>query len=186
MAMGGSAAGWSLAATALLTAMTWAHRADAREAPSTDVSLTLLGGYGFGGTSEDNDVNRYQLAAGGRVGVTLAAPRLHFGASFVNFFGGEGNGNRSFTRILNLEVGYDFAVVGDSFVLRPELGLGVAEAITIQSDNSGYPLGFHVAPGVVGEFRFRPLALSVELREDIVVPAVANATTVLAGVGVVF
>jgi hypothetical protein len=185
MKMRRGAAVWGLAATALVTAMTSVRHADAREEPHTDVSLSLLGGYGFGGTFEDNDINRYQLAAGGRVGVTLAAPRVRFGASYVRFFGGERDGSRYFTSVLDLEVGYDFELLGDSFVLRPELGLGVAQPVTIQSDNSGYPLAFHVAPGVVGEFRLRPLALSVELREDMV-PNSASATTALAGVGVVF
>lgn len=135
---------------------------------------------------EDSDVNRFGALLGARGGVTLRAPRLHLGGSFVHFFGEESNGSRYYTNTLDFEVGYDVEL-GEWFVLRPELGLGLAQAVVIQSDNAGYPLVFHAAPGLLAEGRFHQVVLSVEVREDFMVArGGTNATTVLAGIGYAF
>jgi hypothetical protein len=163
---------------------TYTAGAGADEEPRNDVELSVLGGYGFGGTHEDEDTNRFQAAMGARAGATLKAPRLYLGGSFIHFFGGEGGVGRVVTNTADVEVGYDFEPAND-FVLRPLLGFGLAQPITIQSDNAGYPLAFHLAPGALAEMRFRPLVLSALIREDIIAGG-ANAFTVLGGAGVVF
>ena len=176
--------GWRGVARALIAASTYTAGVRAGEEPRNDVEMSLLGGYGFGGTFEDEDTNRYQAAIGARGGATLKAPRLYLGGSFVHFFGGEGGGGRVLTNTADVEVGYDFEP-GNDLVLRPQLGLGLAQPIMIQSDNAGYPLAFHLAPGALAEMRFRPLLLSAGIRADLV-PGGANAFTALGGVGIVF
>lgn len=75
----------------------------------------------------------------------------------------------------------------DLIAIRPQLALGLAQAVTIQSDNAGYPLALHAAPGVWLALRLRPLLISAEARRDFVFDdSWPNATTLLLGVGVVF
>jgi hypothetical protein len=163
---------------------TYSASGRADEKPRTDVEVSLLGGYGFGGTLEDSTLNRYQTAFGVRGGVTLKEPRVHLGGSFIHFFGGDGDNGRAYTNTTDFEVGYDIEL-GELFVLRPQLGVGLAQPVLIQSDNAGYPLVFHAAPGLLAELRFRPLLVSAEIREDLV-PGGAIATAALGGAGIVF
>jgi hypothetical protein len=63
------------------------------------------------------------------------------------------------------------------------VGLGGAQVVTIQSDNAGYPIGVHVAPGLLASMNLAPLVLSVAFREDLV-PGWSSASTLLLGAGV--
>jgi hypothetical protein len=75
-----------------LVGMAWttAARAEAdppRAPAKTEHAISLLAGYGVGDRFEDDARNRYGLALGARAGLTLPAPRLYFGLSFVHFSG---------------------------------------------------------------------------------------------------
>jgi hypothetical protein len=71
-------------------------------------------------------------------------------------------------------------------VVRPQLAFGVAQIVTIQSDNAGYPLGYHLAPGALVAVRLPPVLVSAEVRRDMVPGQWPTALTVMLGAGAVF
>jgi len=162
-----------------------ADEANAKAPGKVEYSAELLGGYGVGNQFEDDNKNRYGLALGVRAGLTLAAPRLHFGLSFLHFNGSDGPAGRRYTNTLDTELGYDFRLLKERLLIRPALALGVAQAVTIQSDNAGYPLVFHWAPGILVGARLAPLLLTAEYRYDLVPDSWPSSNTLLFGVGFV-
>jgi hypothetical protein len=182
----GLAMAW-LSSAASAAAAEVGETSDAEHASAVQLSFSILAGFGAGGRFEDNDVNRYGVGFGGRVGVTLEAPRLYLGASFIRFLGGEDASGEFYTSTLDAEVGYDFSLLSGLFVVRPELALGVAQAVTIQSDNAGYPLTLHWAPGLlIGVEAFPQLLVTAEIRLDMVPDQWSNAGSFLLGAGVRF
>ncbi|HKO49829.1 MAG TPA: hypothetical protein VJV79_18995 [Polyangiaceae bacterium] len=167
--------GWTTAALA--------DEAPAKKPAKLESSASLLAGYGAGEQFEDDTRNNYGLALGGRAGVTLAAPRLYFGLSFLHFSGYEETWQKRYTNTLDAEFGYEFRLLRERLLIRPQLALGVAQAVTIQSDNAGYPLTFHCAPGVLVGARVGPLLISVEYRRDLVPDQWPSSNSVLFGAG---
>ncbi|HWO12084.1 MAG TPA: hypothetical protein VNN80_21465 [Polyangiaceae bacterium] len=169
--------------TAALPAATARAAAPPAPAASSELTLSLLGAYGAGGRFEDSDVNRFGFGVGARVGVTLERPGIYLGGSIVRFFGGEDAAGEFHTTTLSAEAGYDFSLAQGSLVVRPMLALGLAQLATIQSDNAGYPLAFHGAPGLLFGLRLAPVWLSVEARNDVVAGSWSNAATVMIAAG---
>ncbi len=149
----------------------------------TEYGISLLVGYGAGGQFEDDARNRYGFALGARAGLTLAAPRLYFGLSFLHFNGYKQPSEERHTSTLDGEFGYDFQLLQERLLIRPQLALGVAQAVTIQPDNSGYPLTFHWAPGVLVGVRVGPVLISAEYRRDLVPDQWPSSNSVLFGCG---
>src|SRR6478736_6028320 len=170
--------------------MGWATPALAAETaekkPShVEYTLALLGGYGAGNKYEYDDWNRYGGALGGRGGLTLSMPKLYFGLSFVHFAGTtRAESQKVFTNTLDAEFGYDVQLLHNRLLIRPQLGLGVAQPVTVQPDYEQYALGFHWAPGLLVGVRFAPLMISAEYRRDTVIPDEwPSANTALLGFG---
>jgi len=176
-------AGWASIWVLGWAAPAWADERPAEKPGKTEYSISFLAGYGAGEQFEDDDSNRYALALGARAGLTLQAPRLYFGLSFLHFGGSEAPSGERFTNTLDAEFGYEFRLLRDRLLIRPQLALGVAQAVTIQSDNSGYPLGFHWAPGVMAGVRLAPVLFTAEYRRDIVTDDWPSSNTVLFGCG---
>jgi hypothetical protein len=153
---------------------------------STDVEVLLQGAYGAGGHVDDSTINRFGPGIGVRAGVTLKSPRLYFGGTFVRFFGDEDGSGEYYTATLDAHVGYDLRLLRELLVIRPELAFGVAQTVTIQADNAGYPLAAHLAPGLLVGLRLRPLFAFAEVRADLLPSGWSNSVTALAGAGVVF
>jgi hypothetical protein len=152
----------------------------------TEMAVSLLAAYGAGGRFEDNAVNRYGFGFGARAGATLKSPRIYLGVSFIRFLGGQDPSGKFYTSTLDAEFGYDIRLLRDLLLIRPELGLGVAQPATIQSDNAGYPLDFHWAPGLLVGFRLAPILISAEFRRDMVPDQWSNAATFMFGAGALF
>lgn len=167
--------GWTTAALA--------DEGPAKKPAKTEHSISLLAGYGAGEQFEDDARNRYGLAFGARAGVTLPAPRLYFGLSFLHFSGYENPSQKVHTSTLDGEFGYEFRLLQERLLIRPELALGVAQAATIQPDNAGYPLGFHWAPGVLLGLRVAPLLITAEYRRDMLASEWPSSNSVLFGCG---
>jgi hypothetical protein len=166
----------------------WATPALADESPAkppakAEYTLSLLAGYGAGGQFEDDTTNRYGLALGARAGLTLAAPRLYFGLSFLHFGGSQAPSGKHFTNTLDGELGYELRLLQEHLLIRPQLAFGVAQAATIQSDYEGVPLALHMAPGVLVGVRFAPLLVTAEYRHDLVPDSWPSSNTVLFGCG---
>lgn len=166
----------------------WTSAAIADEGPrqkpaKTEYSVSLLAGYGAGNQFEDDTWNRYGLALGARAGLTLATPRLYFGLSFLHFAGYQEAPGKRYTNTLDAEFGYEVRLLQERLLVRPQLALGVAQAMTIQSDNSGGSLPFHWAPGVLVGVRFAPVLITAEYRHDMVSDDWPSANSVLFGCG---
>jgi hypothetical protein len=147
----------------------------------SEFGVSLLAGFGAGGKLGDSGVNRYGPGFGARAGVTFRTTPLYLGVSFIRFLGGEADSGEYYTSTLDAEVGYSFRLLSELVVVRPQLALGVAQPVTIQSDNAGYPLGFHCAPGLLVGIQPAPLFLSAELRRDILSEWSSAATFMLGG-----
>jgi hypothetical protein len=118
--------------------------------------------------------------------VTLDAEGFYLGLSFVRFLGGEDESGKFYTSTLDAELGYEYPFVSELVAVRPMLGFGVAQPVTIQSDNAGYPLAFHLAPGVLVALALSPMTISAEVRQDMVIADEwFGATTFLLGAGLV-
>ncbi len=149
-----------------------------------DYSVSLLAGYGAGERFEDDSRNRYGLALGARLGLSVKhPPRLYYGLSFLYFTGYDGPTQKVHTSTLDGELGYELRLLDDRVLIRPQVAVGVAQVATIQSDNAGYPLALHVAPGALVGVRVAPLLLSAEYRRDIVIGDWPSSNTVLFGCG---
>jgi hypothetical protein len=146
-------------------------------------SVSLLVGYGSGERFEDDERNNYGFALGARAGLTLV-PRLYFGLSFLHYSGYEETSQKRYTNTLDAELGYEFRLLRERVLIRPQLALGLAQAVTVQPDNGGYPLAFHVAPGVLVGGRVGPVLISVEYRRDMVPGEWPSSNSVLFGAGV--
>ena len=183
--------GWTCVATAA-EVETEARLGDqVATAPSADPAgvafeVSLLAAYGAGGRFEDSNVNRYGIGMGLRAGAIVLDEHAYVGISFMRFLGGEDSSGKYYTSTLDAEMGYDFQLFRRLLVIRPLLGLGVAQPVSIQSDNAGYPLGFHFAPGLLVGMRLSPVFVSAGVRRDIVPGQWSNATTITLGVGAVF
>ncbi|HEY3496712.1 MAG TPA: hypothetical protein VGK73_18560 [Polyangiaceae bacterium] len=152
-----------------------------------EVEILALAAFGAGGSVDDDPTNRYGLGFGARAGVTLRRPRLYLGGSLVRFLGEESGTGKHYTATLDFHAGYDLRLVHELLLIRPELALGVAQAVTIQSDNAGYPLAPHVAPGLLAGVRLNPLLVFAEIRGDFVIGSDwSNSFTTLLGAGVIF
>jgi len=160
-----------------------ADEGSAKKPSKTDYSVSLLAGYGAGERFEDDDRNNYGLALGARAGLTLAAPRLYFGLSFLHFSGYKDAWQKRYTMTLDAEFGYDFLLLREHLLIRPQLALGAAAAITAQTDNAGSALPFHWAPGVLVGGRVGPVLISAEYRRDMVTAAWPSSNSVLFGAG---
>lgn len=169
-----------------LLVVLWGCSASAAEAPrKLEPSASLLLGVGAGDSFEDSSMVRYGLGFGGRVGLTLPSG-VYLGASFLHFEGSESRAERMYTNTLDLEAGYEFRLIRELLVIRPQLALGAVQPVTIQPDNAAYPLALHAAPGVLVGLRLKPLLISVEARRDFVFDrSWPDATTGLLGAGVV-
>jgi hypothetical protein len=155
-------------------------------APKREIEISLLGAFGLGSNVDDSTVNRYGKGLGLRAGITLKAPRLYLGGSFLRFFGEEDDSGKYYTATFDAHVGYDFRLFDERLLIRPELAFGVAQAVSIQSDNAGYPLTPHLAPGLLAGLRLPPVLVSAEIRRDTVPRDWANSVTFMVGAGVVF
>jgi hypothetical protein len=174
-------------AWASLWAITWTTGALADEGSAsrpnqTNYNVSLLAGYGAGEQFQDDARNDYGFALGARAGLTLAVPRLYFGISFLHFSGYETSQKR-YTNTLDAEFGYEFRLLREHLLIRPQLALGVAQPVTIQPDNAGYPLALHWAPGVLVGGRVGPVLISVEYRRDMIPDEWPSSNSVLFGVG---
>jgi hypothetical protein len=155
----------------------------ANKPPKTEYSVSLLTGFGAGDQFEDDTRNRYGVAIGARAGLTLAAPRLYFGMSFLHFGGYQEASQEVHANTFDGELGYEFRLLRERLLIRPELALGFAQTVTVQADNGGYPIAFHWAPGVLVGVRFSPLLLSAEYRRDMVPSDWPSSNSVLLGFG---
>jgi hypothetical protein len=163
-------------------------RSASGDTPRREIEVLLVGGYGAGGSVDDNPINRYGAGFGARAGVTLRAPRLYFGGSLIRFLGNEGDTGKYFTTTLDAHAGYDFRLIGALLLIRPELAFGVAQTAAIQSDNAGYPLTPHLAPGLLAGVRLPPLLAFAQVRGDFM-PGTdewSDAVTALFGAGAIF
>ena len=175
---------------ASISALAWtttalADEAAAKKPSKTDHSVSLLAGYGAGEQFEDDDRNNYGLALGARAGLTLAAPRLYFGLSFLHFSGYDDTSQKRYTMTLDAELGYEFRLLREHLLIRPQLALGAALAVTAQSDNAGAALPFHLAPGVLVGGCVGPVLVSIEYRRDMVTAEWPSSNSVLFGAGLV-
>lgn len=177
---------WGVACGSVL-GLTWTTTAladgEPRKPAKIEYSASALVGYGAGETFEDDTRNNYGFALGARAGLTLPKPRLYFGLSFVHF-AGYTDDQRAYTNTLDAEFGYEFLLLRDRLLIRPQLALGTAQTVRIQSDNGGYPLAFHWAPGVLVGLRMAPLLITAEYRRDLVPSQWPSANSVLFGCGV--
>lgn len=148
-----------------------------------DHSVSLLAGYGAGERFEDDERNNYGFALGARVGLTLAAPRLYFGLSFLHYSGYEDTSQKRYTNTLDAELGYEFRLFRERLLIRPQLALGLVQAVTLQPDNHGYPLTLHAAPGVLVGGRVGPVLISAEYRRDMVPDEWPSSNSILFGAG---
>ena len=155
----------------------------AKKPSKTEYGLSLLTGYGAGQQFEDDARNRYGVALGARAGLTLAAPRLYLGLSLLHFNGYQESTQEVHANTFDGEFGYEFRLLQERLLIRPQLAIGLAQTATIQSDNEGYPVAFHWAPGVLVGVRFAPLLVTVEYRHDRVPSDWPSANTLLLGFG---
>lgn len=174
---------WTAPAAAEVGALPHAQTEGPAEA---EIGVSLITAFGAGGRFEDNAINRYGLGLGVRAGVTLGAPRLYLGGSFIRFMGGQDQSGEFYTSTLDAEVGYEFRLVDEIILIRPQLAIGVAQAVTIQSDNEGYPLALHGAPGILLGVRLAPVLISAEVRRDLVAAEWSNAATFMLAAGAAF
>jgi len=174
---------WTCVSSVAWTTSALADDGAAAKPAKTEYSVSLLAGYGAGEQFEDDTRNRYGVAIGARAGLTLAAPRLYFGLSFLHFGGYQEPAQEVHMNTLDGEFGYEFRLLRERLLIRPQLGLGFAQTVTIQPDNAGYPMGFHWAPGVLVGVRFAPLLISAEYRRDMVPSDWPSSNSVLLGFG---
>jgi hypothetical protein len=174
---------WAGIAAVGLTTGALADERSARRPSKTDHSVSLLAGYGAGERFEDDERNNYGFALGARAGLTLAAPRLYFGLSFLHYSGYEETSQKRYTNTLDAELGYEFRLLRERLLIRPQVALGFAQAVTLQPDNHGYPLALHAAPGVLVGGRVGPVLISLEYRRDMVPDEWPSSNSVLFGAG---
>ncbi len=123
---------------------------------------------------------------GAQAGLTLPAPRLYFGLSFSHYSGYTDLSQAVHMDALDVEFGYELYPLKERLFIRPQAALGAAQTVTIQSDNAGYPLAFHWAPGVVVGVRVALLLISAEYRREMIPGGWPSSNSVLFGCGLRF
>jgi hypothetical protein len=164
--------------------------------PATANVLQIGLGFRYGFEMEDGDFNPWGAGLGVSAGYTLPMA-VYVGGNFDYFFGetvevagGELSGN---IWQLMAEGGYDLGV-GDTFVIRPKLGLGFASVSTEGCFDFGLGAGeqctddssmeFAMAPGATFIYLGSKFSLSADLRYDMIfAEEQANALLLSVGIG---
>jgi len=163
--------------------------------PHTANSLQLGVGFRYGAMVSDGEPNPWATGLGLDVGYTLPQA-VYLGASFEYFFGGSvdlGLGVKAKSNIwqLSAEGGYDVGL-GENFVIRPKVGLGIASA---KSSVDGCPTGLTcpeaatktkplVAPGVTFMLFTEKVSVALDVRYALVLADPSpKAVIFAAGVG---
>jgi hypothetical protein len=173
-----------------------APAAQERSGPRTANSLQLGVGFRYGiNMGEDGDLNPWGTGLGLDVGYTLPNA-IHIGGSFEYFFGESADvpgGLRISSNIwqLSAEGGYDVGL-GDHFVIRPKVGVGIASAMvkldncptgtTCGDESDTHPL---IAPGATIMLFAGGFSLAVDTRYALVL-ADTTAKALIFSVGVGF
>jgi len=177
---------------AAMAATTSAAAEPAFTAGKPSAGLRLQYGIDFG--NYELSANAYGLGLGARGGYTLGFG-LYVGGQLEYFFGGSAKSQSSNLSLsvwqLQAEVGYDLGLA-PTFVLRPQLGLGVAgfhddfcfddavngHACRDLSDNY-----FALAPGAVALLDVGPVFLSAEARVNVILATGQSQSALFLGVG---
>jgi hypothetical protein len=145
--------------------------------PHTANSFQLGLGFRYGALLSDGDLNPWGTGLGLDLGYTLPQA-IYLGGSFEYFFGDSVNLGaqklKSNIWQLSAEGGYDVGL-GESFVIRPKVGVGIASA---RSSFEGCPAGLScdstsktkplVAPGATFMLFTQHLSLAVDVRYALV------------------
>lgn len=146
--------------------------------PHTANSLQLGLGFRYGAMLSDGDPNPWGTGLGLDLGYTLPSA-VYVGGNFEYFFGesSEALGLKLNANILqfSLEGGYDIGI-GQSFVIRPKLGVGLAH---LASSVEGCPpevtctggsseTKAALAPGATFLFYAKQFSLALDVRYDVV------------------
>jgi Outer membrane protein beta-barrel domain len=161
--------------------------------PAKALPLITLSGSArglYGAPTDDRRINPYGAGLGLRLGVTLPAS-LYLGGSFDYFFGGSEQAvlgveqSRSVLQLMG-HVGYDLGF--GPVTLRPQLGLGLAQAHSEVGDVSASESDFALAPGAEFMFGLGLLTLSAEASYDVVFAGAddAGASAWILGLGLGF
>lgn len=160
--------------------------------PATAGNLQLGVGFRYGFEQESWGLDPWGAGIGGELGYTAKVP-IYVGANFDYFFGEsvEREEGSDEARLLQLTVenGYDFAL-GPALVIRPKAGVGFA---SIHSESCAVVGGcseessirFALAPGAKLMLSTGSVALSADVRYDLIFldHMVASALLIGAGVG---
>lgn len=149
-----------LVASAVLVTLTTTSTAAAL--PLLTISGSAKGLYGS--PTGDAELNPYGIGLGLRLGVTLPAS-LYLGASYDYFFG-ESDTNATLDVSSSLQqfmgrVGYDLGL--GPLTLRPQLGLGLAQASSELGPVEDTASEFVAAPGVEFSFGLGLLSIGAEV-----------------------
>lgn len=161
---------------------------EAAATPKKPISLGLLLGYGL---SLENGKNPWGLGFGARAGYNLDA--VYLGVRFAYYLGATEtamalNGTiKASVNIweLGVEGGYDLAA-SDTFIFRPELGLGIASYnvtttpsnTSLVSATSNSKANLFFAPGIAALYDVTPsVFLGIDLRLMIIVGTSSQAAT---------
>lgn len=180
---------WCGAMAAACCVMSLAPTAGAE--PATAGVLQLGLGFRYGADTDDLNVNPWGMGLGLSAGYTMRNA-VYLGGNFEYFFGetvtGPGSEFSANLWQLSAEGGYDVGL-GDSFVIRPKLGVGMASIMAeacvagVCADDS--ESDFLLAPGATFILLTRSFSLSLDLRYAMVFaePETANALIFSAGIG---
>jgi opacity protein-like surface antigen len=143
--------------------------------PHTANSLQIGLGFRYGALLSDGEPNPWGTGLGLSVGYTLPVA-IYVGGNFEYFLGGSAStaGFKISSNIwqLSAEGGYDFGL-GENFVIRPKVGLGLAN---VSNEVEGCPAGLVcgagrgsetkplVAPGATFMLFTRHLSLAIDAR----------------------
>jgi hypothetical protein len=149
--------------------------------PHTANSIQIGLGFRYGAKLSEGDLNPWGTGLGIDVGYTLPNA-VYLGGNFEYFFGetSEAEGVKLSANLLQFTVegGYDVGI-GQSFVIRPKLGVGVAHLMTkvegcpiaafcSESSVSSSDTKAALAPGVSLLLFTQRISLSLDVRYDMV------------------